>query len=105
MTKDVWTASLLDRNDRRLRGRLLLWEESEPMYTRVAQFDGEPGSVDQMVARVRENTESGGQDFDGFPAGRAPRCDQAVIMVDRERGRTLSLVLCDTEDALQRAHA
>lgn len=52
------------------------------MYVRLAQFEGEPDSIDQMVAGIRENLESG-----ETPPG-LEEVGRVMVLVNRGSGKT-----------------
>lgn len=66
------------------------------MYVRMGQFEGEPDSIDQMVAGIRENLENG-----STPPG-LEGVQRAMVLVDRDSGKTTSLVFCATEHELRK---
>jgi hypothetical protein len=66
------------------------------MHARVATFDSDPAGIDQMVDGIRKEIESGNVQ---------PGLEDAkgvMIFVDREHGKTLGIMLFDSEDALKR---
>ena len=68
------------------------------MYARLAQFEGDPDSIDQMVAGIREQLESG----EGPPRG-LEGVQRVLVLVDRGSGKNTSLIFCATEDELRKA--
>ena len=68
------------------------------MYARLAQFEGDPDSIDQMVAGIREQLESG----EGPPPG-LEGVQRVLVLVDRGSGKNTSLIFCATEDELRKA--
>jgi hypothetical protein len=64
------------------------------MYARVATFQGDPANVDQAIERVRG-------EIDGDPR---PGLEGAkmLMLVDRETGKSLGIVLFDSEEAMRR---
>jgi hypothetical protein len=67
------------------------------VYVRLAQFEGEPDSIDQMVAGIRENLESG-----ETPPG-LEEVQRVMVLVNRGSGKNTSLIFCATEDQLRKA--
>jgi hypothetical protein len=67
------------------------------VYVRLAQFEGEPDSIDQMVAGIRENLESG-----ETPPG-LEEVQRVMVLVNRGSGKNTSLIFCATEDHLRKA--
>ncbi len=66
------------------------------MHARVATFELGEG-VDQMIDSVREDVESGG----GPPPG-LEDAKGMMMLVDRAKGKTMAIVLFDSEDAMKR---
>ena len=64
----------------------------------MAQFEGDPDSIDQMVAGIREQLESGGE----TPAG-LEGVQRVMVLVDRDSGKNTSLIFCATEADLRKA--
>ena len=67
------------------------------MYARLAQFTGDPGSIDEMVAGIRKNLESG-----EMPPG-LEGVQRVMVLIDRGSGKNTSLIFCATEDELRKA--
>jgi hypothetical protein len=67
------------------------------VYVRLAHFEGEPDSIDQMVAGIRENLESG-----ETPPG-LEEVQRVMVLVNRGSGKNTSLIFCATEDQLRKA--
>ena len=67
------------------------------MYVRLAQFEGDPGSIDEMVAGIREQLESG-----ETPPG-LEGVQRVMVLIDRGSGKNTSLIFCSTEDELRTA--
>jgi hypothetical protein len=66
------------------------------MHARVATFDSDPSGIDQMVGAIKKEVESG---------ERPPGLEDAkgvLILVDREKGKTVGITLFDSEEALKR---
>ena len=80
------------------------------MYARMAQFEADPGSLDEMIGGVRESLEEGKRvaaggtsdsdrsDMEGLEGVR-----RVMLLLDRDRGQVTNLVFCDTEDELRSA--
>jgi len=66
------------------------------MHVRVATFDSDPAGIDQMVDGIRKEIESG-----NVPPG-LEDAKGVMSFVDREHGKTLGIMLFDSEDALKR---
>ena len=70
------------------------------MYARIAKFEGlDPSQIDGMVAGVKRDVESGDR-----PEG-LEDAKGVWLLVDREGGRSLGLVLFDDEEGLKRGDA
>ena len=67
------------------------------MYARLAQFTGDPGSIDEMIAGIRQNLESG-----EMPPG-LEGVQRVMVLIDRGSGKNTSLIFCATEDELRKA--
>ena len=65
------------------------------MYARLARFEGDPGSLDRMIEQIRTQLESG-----ETPPG-LEAVQRVLVLVDRDSGRSTSLVFCATEDELR----
>ena len=65
------------------------------MHARIATFQGDPGTVDQMIERVRGEVESG-----NVPAGLEDA--KMMMLVDRDSGKGLGITLFESEDAMRR---
>jgi len=68
------------------------------MYARVATFEGDPAKVDDAIAMVREEVESG-----ETPPGLEGT--KMLMLVNRESGRGLGITLFADEEALRRGDA
>jgi hypothetical protein len=69
------------------------------MYARVATFQGDPSQVDDAIGYVRGQT----QDQAAPPPG-LEDAKGMYMLVDRESGKGLSVVLFDSEDGMRRGH-
>ena len=65
------------------------------MYARVATFESDPASVDDAIAMVRAEVESG-----DTPAGLEGA--RMLMLVDRRSGKGLGVTLFDSEEAMRR---
>jgi hypothetical protein len=65
------------------------------MYARVATFESDPASVDEAIATVRGEVESG-----STPPGLEGA--KMLMLVNRETGKGLGVTLFESEDAMQR---
>lgn len=66
------------------------------MHARVATFDSEPNGIDQMLDSIKKDIESG---------QRPPGLEDAkgvIILVDRDKGKTVGITFFESEDALKR---
>ena len=68
------------------------------MYARVATFEGDPAKVDDAIAMVRDEVESG-----ETPPGLEGT--KMLMLVNRESGRGLGITLFADEEALRRGDA
>jgi hypothetical protein len=66
------------------------------MHARIATFEGDPASIDEMLEGVREDVES-----DNRPPG-LEQATGVMILVDRERGKTLGITFFPDEEALKK---
>lgn len=67
------------------------------MHARVAAFDITDSSViDPMIEEIRKDVES------GSPPPGLEDAKGVMILVDREKGKTLGITFFDSEDALKR---
>ena len=80
------------------------------MYARVTRFEGvDMSKVDEMMAGMRQMMEAGkrGELPDDAPEG-VQTLQQTVTRfvnpLDRERGASLGIAFCETEDDLRRAN-
>ena len=65
------------------------------MWARVARFEGDPGDIDERVARLRTMVDAG--DLPPELAG-----TKLLMLVNRETGGMLGVTLFDSEEALRR---
>jgi hypothetical protein len=68
------------------------------MHARVASFEGDPGTLDQMIEGMRKDIESG-----DIPPG-LEGAKEVMVFVDKESGRTVGITLFDDEEGLKRGH-
>lgn len=77
------------------------------MYARIAQFEIEPGSVDDMLGPIRENLERGREGMSEEERAEMSGLEgvrRVLVFVNRDSGKVANLVLCDTEEDLQKAN-
>jgi heme-degrading monooxygenase HmoA len=65
------------------------------MYARVAMFQGDPAGVDEAIASVRSEVESG----DSAPGLEGAKM---LMLVNRETGKGLGVTLFESEEAMRR---
>ena len=65
------------------------------MHVRLAQFEGDPGSLDQMIDGIRDQLESG-----ETPPG-LEAVQRVMVLVNRKSGKNTSLVFCANEEDLR----
>jgi hypothetical protein len=65
------------------------------VYARVATFNLDPATADEMIGNVREDVEKG-------PPPGLEDAKGMMMLVDREKGKSMGIVLFDSEDALKR---
>ena len=65
------------------------------MYARVATFESDPANVDDAIAMVRTEVESG-----DTPAGLEGA--KMLMLVDRQSGKGVGITLFDSEEAMRR---
>ena len=65
------------------------------MYARIATFESDPAQVDDAIAMVRGEVESG-----ETPPGLEGA--KMLMLVDRETGKGLGITLFESEDAMRR---
>ena len=68
------------------------------MYARVATFQADPATVDQMVSQVRGDVEG-----TELPAGLEDA--RMLMLVDRKSGKQMGITLFESEDAMRRGDA
>ena len=70
------------------------------MYARIAKFEGhEPGDIDEMVAMVKADVESGERP-EGLEDSKG-----VLLLVDRDAGTSMGIVFFGDEDGLRRGDA
>lgn len=79
------------------------------MHVRIAEFEADRASLDQMVDGVRESLQQQGREG-GTPEGMTDEQAQGMsgvtrvmMMVDRDTGKLVSLTFTETEDEMRRA--
>ncbi len=65
------------------------------MYARIATFESDPSRVDEAIAMVRANVESG-----TTPPGLEGA--KMLMLVNRESGKGLGVTLFESEEAMRR---
>jgi hypothetical protein len=65
------------------------------MYARIATFESDPANVDEAIAMVRREVESG-----ETPAGLEGA--KMLMLVNRETGKGLGVTLFESEEAMRR---
>jgi hypothetical protein len=65
------------------------------MYARVATFESDPAGVDDAIAMVRGEVESG-----NTPAGLESA--RMLMLINRETGKGLGVTLFESEEAMRR---
>jgi hypothetical protein len=66
------------------------------MHARVATFEGDPSTVDQMIEGIKKDVESG---------DRPPGLEEAagvMILVDRKTGKSVGITFFEDEEGLKR---
>jgi hypothetical protein len=69
------------------------------MYARVAIFEGDPGRMQENIDGIRKEVESSSGPPEGLPA------KEFLLLIDRDKGKTLSINLFETEDDLRTGDA
>ncbi|MDX6505274.1 MAG: hypothetical protein QOE29_2399 [Gaiellaceae bacterium] len=67
------------------------------MYARMATFQGDPAKLDESIAMVRGEVESGSP-----PPGLEGT--KMMMFVDRKTGKGIGITLFESEEAMQRGH-
>ncbi len=65
------------------------------MHVRIAQFEASPGDLDERIAEVRRRMRTD-------EMGMKEHISRSMMLVDRESGKGVSWVLCETEEDLQK---
>jgi hypothetical protein len=65
------------------------------MYARLATFQNDPANIDNAIATIRADVESG-----NVPPGLAGA--DVLLLVDRESGKLLGLTLFESEEAMRK---
>ena len=65
------------------------------MYARIATFESDPASVDDAIAMVRREVESG-ETPEGLEG------TKMLMLVNRETGKGVGITLFDSEEAMRR---
>lgn len=67
------------------------------MYARIAMFESDPGSLDEMIDAVRSDVEAG-----KVPEGLEGA--KFLMLVNRESGKNVGVTLFDSEETMRRGH-
>lgn len=78
------------------------------MHVRIAEFEADAASIDQMVDGVRESLQQGREGDTPERMTEEQReglsgVSRVMMMVDRDSGKLFSLTFTETEDELRRA--
>mgnify|MGYP003292404188 CR=1 FL=1 len=78
------------------------------MHVRIAEFEADAASIDQMVDGVRESLQQGREGDTPERMTEEQReglsgVTRVMMMVDRDSGKLFSLTFTETEDELRRA--
>jgi hypothetical protein len=78
------------------------------MHVRIAEFEADTASLDQMIDGVRESLQQGRDG--GTPEGMTDEQRQGMsgvtrvmLVIDRDAGKLINLIFTETEDDLRRA--
>ena len=78
------------------------------MHVRIAEFEADPASMDQMVNGIRESLRQGREG--GTPEGMTDEqregmsgVTRVMLMLDRGAGKVVNLTFTETEDEMRRA--
>jgi hypothetical protein len=70
------------------------------MYVRIARFENAEGNWDERLAEIRKRITGGGEGT--LMEGARGAVKRAMVLVDRENGRSAGLIFCETEEDLRR---
>ena len=76
------------------------------MYARIAQFELDAGSVDEMLGPIRESLERGREGMSDEEREQMAGLEgvrRVMVLVDRGSGKVANVVLTDTDDDLRKA--
>lgn len=76
------------------------------MHARIAQFEMDPGAIDDMLGPIRENLERGTEGMSDEEREQMAGLEgvrRVLVLADRESGKVANLMLCDTEEDLRKA--
>ena len=76
------------------------------MYARIAQFEVDTGSIDDMLGPIRESLERGREEMSDEQREQMAGLEgvrRVLVLADRETGKVANLMLCDTEEDLRKA--
>jgi hypothetical protein len=81
------------------------------MYVRIARFEGvQTDTIDSQIEEIRGRIEEGRRLMESGEA-RGPEADgmrvveRAMMLVDRQSGRTASVAFADSEEDIMKVHA
>jgi hypothetical protein len=66
------------------------------MHARIATFEGDPSSLDQMIEGIRKDVEN-----DNRPPG-LEDAKGVMILVDRKSGKSMGITFFDDEEGMKR---
>ena len=66
------------------------------MHARIATFEGDPSSLDQMIEGIRKDVEN-----DNRPPG-LEHAKGVMILVDRKSGKSMGITFFDDEEGMKR---
>jgi hypothetical protein len=76
------------------------------MYARIAQFELDPGKIDDMIGPIRENLERGREGMSDEEREQMSGLEgvrRVMVFADRSSGKVANLMLTDSEEDLRKA--
>src|SRR5215208_6089401 len=70
------------------------------MYVRIARFEGTEANWEERIVEVRNRMRGTSRDAAALDEVRTS-IERALVLIDRERSRVLSLLFCDSEETLR----
>jgi hypothetical protein len=71
------------------------------MYVRIARFERADANWDARISEVQRRMRGGGDGDEAVPLDEVrDRIDRAMMLVDRVNNRAVSVMFCETEEAL-----